>query len=85
MECSKSVSEREVFSSKCLAQITKEERSQINSLKFRLKELAEHTEGKVSRRKESKVRTEIQKTKSRKSVSRIEVDFGEQFDRPSAT
>ena len=72
MECSKSRSNREVYSYTILPQETK--KSQINNLTLHLKELEkeEQIKPKVSRRKEIiKMRAEINEIETKKTIAKI--------------
>ena len=71
MRCSKSSSNREVYSNTILPQETK--KSQINNLTLHLKELEkEQTKPEVSRRKEIlKMRAEINEIETKKTIAKI--------------
>ena len=89
MKCTKSSSKREVHSNKCIYQ---ERRKISNNLTLHLKELEkeEQTKPKISRRKEIKIRVEINEIKTKKTIKYInetKIWFFEKihkYDKPSA-
>ena len=70
MGCSKSSSKREVIAIQ--SYLKKQETSQINNLTIHLKQLEkEETKPKVSRRKEIKIRAEINEIETKKAIANL--------------